>query len=95
MCIHKLYGRLTRYEELSVSGTFFHGNDIFNAKEQYRRYFRFMLGVFLAVIILKPLAAGYEYDMRFAELTKKIEGISYEYDADTTDLFTAFEAEEN
>ena len=55
-------------------------------KEQYRRYFRFML---------KPLAAGYEYDMRFAELTKKIEGISYEYDADTTDLFTAFEAEEN
>ena len=48
-------------------------------KEQYRRYFRFMLGVFLAVIILKPLAAGYEYDMRFAELTKKIEGISYEY----------------
>lgn len=64
-------------------------------KEQYRRYFRFMLGVFLAVIILKPLAAGYEYDMRFAELTKKIEGISYEYDADTTDLFTAFEAEEN
>ena len=59
-------------------------------KEQYRRYFRFMLGVFLAVIILKPLAAGYEYDM-----TKKIEGISYEYDADTTDLFTAFEAEEN
>ncbi len=33
--------------------------------------------------------------MRFAELTKKIEGISYEYDADTTDLFTAFEAEEN
>ena len=53
-----------------------------------------MLGVFLAVIILKPLAAGYEYDMRFAELTKKIEGISYEYDADTTDLFTAFEAEE-
>ena len=32
--------------------------------------------------------------MRFAELTKKIEGISYEYDADTTDLFTAFEAEE-
>ena len=51
-------------------------------KEQYRRYFRFMLGVFLAVIILKPL-------------TKKIEGISYEYDADTTDLFTAFEAEEN
>ena len=57
-------------------------------KEQYRRYFRFMLGVFLAVIILKPLAAGYE-------LTKKIEGISYEYDADTTDLFTAFEAEEN
>ena len=43
-------------------------------KEQYRRYFRFMLGVFLAVIILKPLA---------------------EYDADTTDLFTAFEAEEN
>ena len=38
-------------------------------KEQYRRYFRFMLGVFLAVIILKPLAAGYEYDMRFAELT--------------------------
>lgn len=54
-----------------------------------------MLGVFLAVIIIKPLAAGYEYDMRFAELTKKIEGISYEYDADTTDLFTAFEAEEN
>ena len=51
-------------------------------KEQYRRYFRFVLGVFLAVIILKPLAAGYEYDMRFAELTKKIEGISYEYDAD-------------
>ena len=46
-------------------------------KEQYRRYFRFVLGVFLAVIILKPLAAGYEYD------------------ADTTDLFTAFEAEEN
>ena len=36
-----------------------------------------------------------EQDMRFAELTKKIEGISYEYDADTTDLFTAFEAEEN
>ena len=55
----------------------------------------FFHGVFLAVIILKPLAAGYEYDMRFAELTKKIEGISYEYDADTTDLFTAFEAEEN
>ena len=45
-----------------------------------------MLGMFLAVIILKPLAAGYEYDMRFAELTKKIEGISYEYDEDTTDL---------
>ena len=44
-------------------------------KEQYRRYFRFMLGVFLAVIILKPLAAGDEYDLRFAELTKKIEGI--------------------
>mgnify|MGYP007061525296 FL=1 len=43
----------------------------------------------MAVIILKPLAAGYEYDMRFAELTKKIEGISYEYDEDTTDLFTA------
>ena len=87
MCIYKLYGRLIGHEELFVSGVFFH--------EQYRRYFRFMLGVFLAVIILKPLAAGYEYDMRFAELTKKIEGISYEYDADTTDLFTAFEAEEN
>ena len=64
-------------------------------REQYRRYFSFMLGVFLAVIILKPLAAGYEYDLRFAELTKKIEGISYEYDADATDLFKAFEAEEN
>ena len=50
-------------------------------REQYRRYFRF--------------AAGYEYDLRFAELTKKIEGISYEYDADATDLFKAFEAEEN
>ena len=49
-----------------------------------------MLGVFLAVIILKPLAAGYEYDLRFAELTKKIEGISCEYDADATDLFKAF-----
>ena len=49
-----------------------------------------MLGVFLAVIILKPLAAGYEYDMRFAELTKKIEGISYEYDADTTDFVYGF-----
>ena len=46
-------------------------------REQYRRYFRFMLGVFLAVIILKPLAAGYEYD------------------ADATDLFKDFEAEEN
>ena len=46
-------------------------------------------------IIFFENAAGYEYDMRFAELTKKIEGISYEYDADTTDLFTAFEAEEN
>ena len=46
-------------------------------REQYRRYFRFMLGVFLAVIILKPLAAGYEYD------------------EDATDLFKAFEAEEN
>lgn len=64
-------------------------------KEQYRRYFRFMMGVILAVIILKPLATGYEYDLRFADLTKKIEGISYEYDADATDLFTAFEAEEN
>ena len=32
-------------------------------KEQYRRYFRFMLGVFLAVIILKPLAAGYELSL--------------------------------
>ena len=73
---------------------FFHGNDIFNAKGAVQEVLRFMLGVFLAVIILKPLAAGYEYDMRFAELTKKIEGISYEYDADTTDLFTAFEAEE-
>ena len=49
----------------------------------------------MAVIILKPLAAGYEYDLRFAELTKKIERISYEYDADATDLFKAFEAEEN
>ena len=49
----------------------------------------------MEVIILKPLEEWYEYDMRFAELTKKIEGISYEYDADTTDLFTAFEAEEN
>ena len=95
MCIYKLYGRLIGYEELFVSGFFFHGNDIFNAKGAVQEVFRFMLGVFLAVIILKPLAAGYEYDMRFAELTKKIEGISYEYDADTTDLFTAFEAEEN
>ena len=33
--------------------------------------------------------------MNMTELTKKIEGISYEYDADATDLFTAFEAEEN
>ena len=33
-----------------------------------------MLGVFLAVIILKPLAAGYEYDMRFAELNKENRG---------------------
>ncbi len=95
MCIYKLYGRLIGHEELFVSGVFFH-NDIFNAKGAVQEIlFRFMLGVFLAVIILKPLAAGYEYDMRFAELTKKIEGISYEYDADTTDLFTAFEAEEN
>ena len=44
-------------------------------REQYRRYFRFMLGVFLAVIILKPLAAGYEYELRYAELKNKIEGI--------------------
>lgn len=95
MCIYKLYGRLIGYEELFVSGFFFMVMTYLTPKEQYRRYFRFMLGVFLAVIILKPLAAGYEYDMRFAELTKKIEGISYEYDADTTDLFTAFEAEEN
>ena len=72
MCIYKLYGRLIGHEKLFVSGIFFHGNDIFNAK-----------------------GAVQEYDMRFAELTKKIEGISYEYDADTTDLFTAFEAEEN
>ncbi len=95
MCIYKLYGRLIGHEELFVSGIFFMVMTYLTPKEQYRRYFRFMLGVFLAVIILKPLAAGYEYDMRFAELTKKIEGISYEYDADTTDLFTAFEAEEN
>ena len=47
-------------------------------KEQYRRYFRFMLGVFLAVIILNPLAAGYEYDMRFDEPTKRPAGLSYE-----------------
>mgnify|MGYP002284496763 CR=1 FL=1 len=64
-------------------------------KEQYRRYFRFMLGVFLAVIILNPHAAVFEYVMRIAELTKIILGISNEYDEDTTDLFTAFEAEEN
>lgn len=95
MCIYKLYGRLIGHEELFVSGVFFMVMTYLTPKEQYRRYFRFMLGVFLAVIILKPLAAGYEYDMRFAELTKKIEGISYEYDEDTTDLFTAFEAEEN
>lgn len=32
MCIYKLYGRLIGHEELFVSGVFFHGNDIFNAK---------------------------------------------------------------
>lgn len=32
MCIYKLYGRLIGHEELFVSGIFFHGNDIFNAK---------------------------------------------------------------
>ena len=58
MCIYKLYGRLIGHEELFVSGVFFHGNDIFNAKGAVgERYFRFMLWVFLAVIILKPLAS--------------------------------------
>ena len=32
MCIYKLYGRLIEHEELFVSGIFFHGNDILNAK---------------------------------------------------------------
>ena len=49
---------------------------------------------FMVMTYLTPKEQYRRY-FRFAELTKKIEGISYEYDADTTDLFTAFEAEEN
>ncbi len=39
MCIYKLYGRLIGHEELFVSGIFFHGNDIFNAKGAVQEVF--------------------------------------------------------
>lgn len=63
-------------------------------KDRYKKYFQFMLGIFMAVLILRPLSDGVEYDMKFDELVNRIEGISYEFDGDEADLLKVYETEE-
>lgn len=60
-------------------------------KEQYKKYFQFMLGIFMAVVILKPLCKDYRLDLNFDQVYEKIEDISYE---NKTNMFEAFVTEE-
>lgn len=60
-------------------------------KEQYKKYFQFMLGIFMAVVILKPLGKAHRLDLNFDQVYEKIEDISYE---NKTNMFEAFVTEE-
>ena len=60
-------------------------------KEQYKKYFQFMLGIFMAVVILKPLGKDHRLDLNFYQVYEKIEDISYE---NKTNMFEAFVTEE-
>ena len=60
-------------------------------KEQYKKYFQFMLGIFMAVVILKPLGKDHRLDLNFDQVYEKIEDISYE---NKTNMFEAFVTEE-
>ena len=44
-------------------------------KEQYKKYFQFMLGIFMAVVILKSLCKDYRLDLNFDQVYEKIEDI--------------------
>ena len=59
-------------------------------KEQYKKYFQFMLGIFMAVVILK-LGKDHRLDLNFDQVYEKIEDISYE---NKTNMFEAFVTEE-
>ena len=44
-------------------------------KEQYKKYFQFMLGIFMAVVILKPLGKDHRLDLNFDQVYEKIEDL--------------------
>ena len=50
-----------------------------------------MLGIFMAVVILKPLGKDHRLDLNFDQVYEKIEDISYE---NKTNMFEAFVTEE-
>ncbi len=46
-------------------------------KDEYKKYFQFMLGIFMAVIILKPLTQKQDFNLGFDQVMQQIEEISY------------------
>ena len=46
-------------------------------KDEYKKYFQFMLGIFMAVIILKPLGQKQDFNLGFDQVMQQIEEISY------------------
>lgn len=63
--------------------------------DEYKKYFQFILGVFLAVAILQPLSDRSNIRPDIGELIDKIEGVSYEPGKNEGAFIEAFEFKEN